>query len=66
MRKKSESISHEVRNSLNVISTSAYYLKMKINTTDEQIKQRIELIESEVKKIIAIIDAQEIRYWKQN
>ncbi|MDD5773921.1 MAG: AAA family ATPase, partial [bacterium] len=50
------SISHEIRNPLNVISTSAYYLKMKLDTKDERIKQRIEFIESEVKKTLSIID----------
>ncbi|MEW6087848.1 MAG: ATP-binding protein [bacterium] len=50
------SISHEIRNPLNVISTSAYYLKMKLNITDERIRKRIEFIESEVKKTINIID----------
>lgn len=50
------SIAHEIRNPLNVISTSAYFLKMKMITDDERIKQRIELIESEVKKTTNIID----------
>jgi signal transduction histidine kinase len=50
------SISHEIRNPLNVISTSAYYLKMKLNTDDVRVKQRIEFIESEVKKTLSIID----------
>ncbi len=50
------SISHEIRNPLNVISTSAYYLKQKLDTVDETVLRRIEFIESEVKKSVAIID----------
>ncbi len=50
-------ISHEIRNPLNVISTSAYYLKMKIGRADKKIKEHIEHIETEVKNSTAIIDS---------
>ncbi len=51
------SVSHEIRNPLNVISSSAYYIKMKLGTMDEKLKEHIERIESEVKNSTAIIDS---------
>jgi len=51
------SVSHEIRNPLNVISSSAYYLKMKLGTMDKKIKEHIERIESEVRNSTAIIDS---------
>lgn len=54
--KLAENIAHEIRNPLNVISTSAYYLKMKIGSKDKRIKQRIEFIEVEVEKTLNIVD----------
>ncbi len=51
------SISHEIRNPLNVISTSAYFLKMKLGKTDKKLKEHIEHIEAEVKNSTAIIDS---------
>lgn len=50
-------ISHEIRNPLNVISTSAYYLKMKLGHTDKKIREHVEHIETEVKNSTAIIDS---------
>ncbi len=51
------SVSHEIRNPLNVISSSAYYIKMKLGTIDKKLKEHIERIESEVKNSTAIIDS---------
>lgn len=51
------SISHEIRNPLNVISSSAYYLKMKLNDNDVKFKEHIGRIEAEVKRSTAIIDS---------
>ncbi|MCK4532608.1 AAA family ATPase [bacterium] len=51
------SISHEIRNPLSIINTSAYYLKMKLGTADEGLRQHIEFIETEVKKSALIIDS---------
>ncbi|MCK4798338.1 MAG: GAF domain-containing protein, partial [Spirochaetes bacterium] len=53
----SGSISHEIRNPLNVISTSTYYLNKKLNNADEKIKEHIKRIEVEVKNSTAIIDS---------
>lgn len=50
-------ISHEIRNPLNVISSSAYYLKMKLGDADKKLKGHIERIEAEVKNSAAIIDS---------
>ncbi len=50
-------ISHEIRNPLNVISTSAYYLKMKLGHADKKLKEHIEHIETEVKNSTSIIDS---------
>jgi signal transduction histidine kinase len=51
------SVSHEIRNPLNVISSSAYYIKMKLGSMDKKLKEHIERIESEVKNSTAIIDS---------
>lgn len=51
------SISHEIRNPLNVISSSAYYLKMKLNNAEKKISEHIERIEAEVKNSTAVIDS---------
>ncbi|MBU4305162.1 MAG: AAA family ATPase [Candidatus Omnitrophica bacterium] len=51
------SISHEIRNPLNVISSSAYYLKLKLGDTDKKQREHIERIESEVKNSTIIIDS---------
>jgi signal transduction histidine kinase len=51
------SISHEIRNPLNVISSSAYYIKMKLGTTDKKLREHIDHIEAEVKNSTAIIDS---------
>ncbi len=50
-------ISHEIRNPLNVISTSAYYLKMKLGHADKKLREHVEHIETEVKNSTAIIDS---------
>jgi two-component system sensor kinase FixL len=50
-------ISHEIRNPLNVISSSAYYLKLKLAASDKKLKEHIERIETEVKNSAAIIDS---------
>lgn len=53
----SGSISHEIRNPLNVISSSAYFLKLKLGNYDKKVHEHIERIESEVKKSTATIDS---------
>lgn len=50
-------ISHEIRNPLNVISSSAYYLKLKLSEADKKVKEHIKRIEVEVKNSAAIIDS---------
>ncbi|MFH0827811.1 MAG: ATP-binding protein, partial [Candidatus Omnitrophota bacterium] len=51
------SISHEIRNPLNVIGTSAYYLKIKFGKDDKKFKEHIDHIEAEVRNSTAIIDS---------
>lgn len=51
------SISHEIRNPLNIISSSAYYLKMKSSKKAKKQIEHIERIESEVKNSTIIIDS---------
>ncbi|MCK5218241.1 GHKL domain-containing protein, partial [bacterium] len=51
------SISHEIRNPLNVINSSAYYLKIKLGTEDEKIHKHITRIQAEVQNSNAIIDS---------
>ncbi len=53
----SGSISHEIRNPLNVISSSAYYLKLKLPKADKKISEHIQRIEVEIKNSIEIIDS---------
>lgn len=53
----SGSISHEIRNPLNVISSSAYYLKLKLPKTDKKINEHIQRIEEEIKNSTEIIDS---------
>lgn len=50
-------ISHEIRNPLNVISSSAYYLRLKLGTSDKKLREHIERIETEVKNSAKIIDS---------
>lgn len=50
------SISHEIRNPLNVIGSSAYYLKMKLDTSDAKNREHIERIEREVKNTTGIVE----------
>jgi len=50
-------ISHEIRNPLNVISSSAYYIKMKLGSSDLKLKEHVEHIEAEVKNSTGIIDS---------
>ncbi|MFH1191836.1 MAG: AAA family ATPase [Candidatus Omnitrophota bacterium] len=51
------SVSHEIRNPLNVISSSAYYIKMKLGKMNKKLQEHIERIEFEVKNSTAIIDS---------
>lgn len=51
------SISHEIRNPLNVISSSAYFLKMKLEAKDKKVWEHIERIEGEVRNSTAVIDS---------
>ncbi|MDM8548839.1 ATP-binding protein [Desulfobacterales bacterium HSG2] len=51
------SISHELRNPLAVIDGSAYFLKMKLGNSDENIDRSLELISANVKKSVAIIES---------
>ena len=51
------SISHEIRNPLNVISSSAYFLKMKLESEDKKVWEHIERIEGEVRNSAAVIDS---------
>ena len=53
----SGSLSHEIRNPLNVISTSAYYLKSKLGNCDENIKKHVKQIEDEVKNSTIIMES---------
>lgn len=50
-------ISHEIRNPLNVISTSAYFLKMKVAKSDKKLQEHIAHIENEVKNTTSIIES---------
>lgn len=50
-------ISHEIRNPLNVISTSAYFLKMKVDKSDKKLQEHIAHIENEVKNTTSIIES---------
>lgn len=51
------SISHELRNPLAVLESSAYFLKMKLGQSDEKIDQHLNYISSNVKKSTAIIES---------
>jgi predicted ATPase/signal transduction histidine kinase len=53
----SGSISHEIRNPLNVINSSAYYLKIKLGKEDEKVQKHIARIQAEVQNSNAIIDS---------
>ena len=55
--KLSGSISHEIRNPLNVISSSAYFLKLKLGSNNKKIVEHIERIEAEVKNSVTAIDS---------
>jgi len=50
-------ISHEIRNPLNVISTSAYFLKMKVDKSDKKLQEHIAHIENEVRNTTSIIES---------
>ena len=52
------SIAHEIRNPLNVISSSAYYIKMKLGSSmDKKLNDHIDRVESEVANSTAIIES---------
>ncbi|MDM8548835.1 response regulator [Desulfobacterales bacterium HSG2] len=51
------SISHELRNPLAVIDSSAYFLKMKLGNSDEKINRQLGVISRNVKKSTAIIES---------
>lgn len=51
------SISHEIRNPLNVISSSAYLLRMKLETKEKKVLEYIERIEGEVRNSTAVIES---------
>jgi PAS domain S-box-containing protein len=55
--KFSGSISHELRNPLGVIASSAYYLKVKLRDADQKIVEHLDRIESSVGSSIAIIES---------
>ena len=50
-------ISHELRNPLGVIDSSAYYLKMKLKDTDPKVRKHLDRIESSVAKATGIIES---------
>ena len=49
------SIAHELRNPLGVISNSAYYLKMKLKSTDEKVKKHLNILQKMVEESNKII-----------
>lgn len=53
----SGNISHEMRNSLGVIDSSAYYLKMKLKGENEKVQTHLERIQSAVTTSNGIIDS---------
>ncbi len=55
--KLSGSISHELRNPLGVIDTSAYYLKTKLKDGDKKVQQHLARIRSAVGNATAIIES---------
>ena len=55
--KLSGSISHELRNPLGVIGSSAYYLKTKLRDADQKIVEHLDRIESSVGSSTAIIES---------
>ena len=53
----SGSISHELRNPLSVIDSSAYYLKTRLKDADKKVQQHLDRIESSVDSANAIIES---------
>ena len=53
----SGSISHELRNPLGVIDSSAYYLKAKLKNSDKKVHQHLERIKSSVHSATTIIQS---------
>ncbi len=53
----SGSVSHELRNPLGVIDSSAYYLKMKLKDADKKVQQHLDRIQSSVGSATAIIES---------
>lgn len=50
-------ISHELRNPLGVIDSSAYYLKMKLKDADPKVQEHLDRIKSSVAKATGIIES---------
>lgn len=48
-------IAHEFRNQLGVISNAAYFLKMKVETSDEKVRRHLDIIEEQVAQTGIII-----------
>ena len=53
----SGNISHELRNPLGVIASSAYYLKSALKGDDQKVEQHLERIKNNVDSAVAIIDS---------
>jgi two-component system sensor kinase FixL len=51
------SISHEIRNPLAAVDSSAYFLNMKLGNSDEKIRQHLGRISANVNKAAAIIES---------
>ncbi len=49
-------VSHELRNPLGVIRTSAFYLQMKIQAADDKVKKHLKRIEEQVAHCDSIVD----------
>ena len=50
-------ISHELRNPLGVIASSAYYLKTRLKDADEKVREHLNRIQSSVDKATAVIQS---------
>jgi signal transduction histidine kinase len=57
MGQLSGNISHELRNPLGVIASSAYYLKSALRGDDQKVEQHLERIKNNVDSAVAIIDS---------
>lgn len=50
-------ISHELRNPLSVIASSAYYLKTRLKDSDEKVREHLDRIQSSVDKATGVIQS---------